>query len=222
MDNLLRFNNKQKYIIIDWESNGLNLIYSKPWQLSWIVCDSKEVLSEHDYFIKWDNFTISDEVAKINHFNWITYKQRAQNLKLVYDKFMEFVNNPEYIVICHNLLNFDIFMLVVMQKALNLPVDYNYLYRSIDTKAIYAGSCKNIEFQNCKTKNDFLALQFSATSLVEKGLKSSQLHLLKTYEIEHDETRLHESLYDVTMLFEIFKKMLWKIEIPDINLLPEK
>ena len=33
MDDLLRFNFKQKYIIFDTETEGLNLINSKPWQI---------------------------------------------------------------------------------------------------------------------------------------------------------------------------------------------
>ena len=36
---------------------------------------------------------------------------------------------------------------------------------------------------------------------------------LKQYKIDFDEDKLHDSLYDVRMNFEIFKKQIWQIDI---------
>jgi hypothetical protein len=47
----------------------------------------------------------------------------------------------------------------------------------------------------------------------EKGLKTNQAFMLKYYDIPHDPKRLHDSLYDVEMTFEIFKKQIFNIDL---------
>ena len=47
----------------------------------------------------------------------------------------------------------------------------------------------------------------------EKGLKTSQAFMLKYYDIPHDPKKLHDSLYDVEMTFEIFKKQIFNIDL---------
>jgi DNA polymerase III epsilon subunit-like protein len=216
MDNLLRFNGQQKYVVIDVESNGLNLIGSRPYQLSWVVADSRGVISRHDHILKWDGFVMSKEAQRVNRFNWDDYNERARDIGPIYEEFAKYLFDPQYLIVGQNLLGFDIYMIKVIQKALGLPVDFSYLRRLIDTKAIFVGNKKGVDFSVLDNSSDFLAAQFSSTSIIEKGLKSSQGFLLDEYEVPHDKARLHEALYDVEMLFELFKKMLWRIEIPDI------
>ena len=38
-NSLLRFKTKQKYIVFDLETEGLNLRYSKPWQLGFLIAE---------------------------------------------------------------------------------------------------------------------------------------------------------------------------------------
>ena len=47
----------------------------------------------------------------------------------------------------------------------------------------------------------------------EKALKTSQAFMLKYYDIPHDPKKLHDSLYDVEMTFEIFKKQIFNIDL---------
>ena len=42
-NSLLRFKTNQKYIVFDFETEGLNLRYSKPWQLGFIVAQNKKL-----------------------------------------------------------------------------------------------------------------------------------------------------------------------------------
>ena len=48
MEELLRYNFKQRYVVFDTETEGLNLITSKPWQIAWIECEGKKVIKKHN------------------------------------------------------------------------------------------------------------------------------------------------------------------------------
>ena len=102
-----------------------------------------------------------------------------------------------------------------LQKRLGEKVDYSYLNRSIDTKALAMAALKGLKFDPSMATN-FLAWQFRMASIVEKGLKTGQETLLKRYGIEYEKDRLHEGVYDVECLGKIFQKMLWDIEVPNL------
>ena len=206
---LLRFKNKQKYLIFDTETEGLNLIKSRPWQIAWIVAEGKKIISKNDRFIKWDNIQVSEGAAKITGFTEHEYERRAEDPKEVWNDFSKYLLDPEYIIIGQNLLGFDIYMLNVWMKAIGLKSDYSYIDRIIDTKSIATAIFKNI----LPEKDNFISWQYKLLNHREKGLKTSQLTLLKHYGIPHDPKKLHDALYDIEMNFEIFLKQLYDIEI---------
>ena len=37
--------------------------------------------------------------------------------------------------------------------------------------------------------------------------------MLKEFEIDFDRDKLHDSMYDIQMNLEVFKKLLWKVDI---------
>lgn len=49
-ESLLRFDKKQKYLVFDTETEGLNLIKSRPWQVAWLVVEGDRILEKHDMF----------------------------------------------------------------------------------------------------------------------------------------------------------------------------
>jgi len=62
-DNLLRFQKKQKYVIFDTETESLNLVNSRPWQLSWTIAEGDKIIKNEDRFIYWDDLKMSDGAA---------------------------------------------------------------------------------------------------------------------------------------------------------------
>ena len=80
MEELLRYNFKQRYIVFDTETEGLNLITSKPWQVAWIECEAK-VVKKHNRFIKWDNLNVSPEAARVTGFDRDHYESVAEDPK---------------------------------------------------------------------------------------------------------------------------------------------
>jgi DNA polymerase III epsilon subunit-like protein len=206
---LLRFRNRQKYLIMDFETEGLNLVKSRPWQIAWIVAEGKNIISKNDRFIKWDDLKVSEGAAKITGFTEQEYKRRAEDPKKVWADFSKYLFDPEYIIIGQNLLGFDVYMLNVWMKGIGMNTDYSYVDRIIDTKSIATAIFKNI----LPEKNNFSSWQYKLLNHKEKGLKTSQLTLLKHYGIPHDPSKLHDALYDIEMNFQIFLKQIYDIEI---------
>ena len=206
---LLRFNRKQKYIIFDTETEGLNLIKSKPWQAAWIVAEGNKIIKKYDKLIKWDNLNVSKDAARITGFSKTHYDKNAEDPKKVWQEFAKYLYDDSYLIVGQNLLGFDVYMVDVWRKLIGEPLDHSYINRIIDTKAIATA----IEKESPVDKKDFTCWQYRWLNHRERGLKTSQLTLLKKYGIDFDPKRLHDALYDIEMNFEIFHKQLYDIEL---------
>jgi DNA polymerase III epsilon subunit-like protein len=206
---LLRFNKQQKFLVIDTETEGLNLVTSRPWQVSWIVAQNDRILEEHDIYIKWKHLNISEEAAKITGFSREDYERQAVPNNQAWEIFEKYLYDPQYRIVGQNLLGFDVYMINVWRQQRKMESDYSFLDRIIDTKSLTAAILKNIPVD----KQNFLAWQYKMLNHREKGLKTSQASLLKRYNIDHDPKKLHNSLYDVQMNYKIFRKQLFEIEV---------
>ena len=209
MNDLLRFKKQQNYITVDVETEGLNLISSKPWQVSWIICRGDKMISKHDHFIRWDNINVSADAARITGFNKNHYYEKAESPIEVFKELSKYLYDPSFLVIGQNLLGFDVYMINVWRKLMGMKSDNSYVNRVIDTKSISTAIFKNV----LPDKENFLSWQYKMLHIREKGLKTNQAFMLKYYDIPHDPNRLHDSLYDVEMTFEIFKKQIFNIDL---------
>ncbi len=209
---LLRFNNDQKYLVFDFETCNLNLASpdNKPWQLAFIIAQGQKVLEKHDYFIKWDDLNISDDAAKITGFNRKLYEQKAVDAEKVLEHFDEYLYNPEYINLGHNIFGFDIYIHNIFRNLIGKNTDYSYLERSIDTLSIAKAVAKEIGYKKPEPLSVF---QFKLNSLRTKGVKLNLGACCKTYDIDFDPSKLHDALYDIIKNFEFFKKIIWRIDI---------
>jgi DNA polymerase III alpha subunit (gram-positive type) len=208
-EELLRFQKNQKYLIIDTETEGLNLVNSRPWQCAWIATQGKNIVEKNNRFIQWDNLNVSEGAAKITGFSESEYERRAEDPLKVWRDLSKYLFDPEYIIIGQNILGFDVYMLNVWLKGMNKNSDYSYLPRVIDTKSLSTAIFKNI----LPDKNNFLSWQYKLLNHKEKGLKTSQASMLKHYNIPHDPKKLHDALYDIEMTFQIFLKQIYDIEV---------
>ena len=208
-ESLLRFDRNQKYLVFDTETEGLNLVNSRPWQVAWIVTQGDKVLEEHDVYVGWDDLEVSKDAARVTGFSKQDYERRAIDCSDAMKKFASYLYNPDYKIVGHNLLNFDVYIVNVWRKLLNLTSDYSFIDRIIDTRSIATAIAKNIPVD----KENFLAWQYKMVNYIERGLKTSQATLLKRYDIPHDPKRLHDALYDIMMNYKIFRKQLYEIEL---------
>lgn len=203
----LKYN--QKYICFDTETEGLNLYYSRPWQVSWVLGEGNKVVEEQDRFIKYSDLELSDMIKKLTGYNQRTYDSKKESIRAVYDDLAKYLYDPEYIIIGQNLLGFDVYMVAVMQRMLGIEPDFSYIDRIYDTRALGKAYRENLD----KPSGDFLSWQYKIIN--DRSLKSkvSQLQLLKLFGIDFDEKMLHSAIYDTKMCFEVFKHLKKGLEL---------
>jgi len=206
---LLRFDKQQKYIIFDSETEGLNLVHSKPWQMAWIVAQGDKIIEKFDIYIKWDDLKVSEGAAKVTGFSQEYYERKAIDATEAFNKFAKYLYDPQYKLIGQNVLGFDVYMINIWRKLIGLKPDYSFIDRIIDTRCLAMAIAKQIPAQ----KDNLISWQYRLLNHRDRTVKASQLALLKKYEIAFDERKLHDALYDVEMTYKIFKKQLFEIEL---------
>lgn len=209
MNDLLRFNFDQKYLIIDTETEGLNLINTRPWQVSWITAKGKQIKSKDDHYLKWDNLNVSAGAARVTGFDHSYYSMKAEDPVKILKDFWQIISDPSYIIIGQNFLGFDTYVLNSWRKWCGLKPDYSYINRVIDTRSL--AMAIGIGHKEI-SKGDILS-QYKFLNYRDKKIKASQGFLLKQYGIEHDPTKLHNALYDIEMTFKIFWQQIQQIDI---------
>jgi len=215
-EKLLRFRKKQKYLIFDYETCNLNLIAgdNKPWQLAFTAMEGDRVIEQKDYWLRWDDLNVSPEAAKITGFSYSKYNKRASDPKEALDHFEDYLYNDDYIKIGHNLLGFDVYMHNLHRKLLGDRVkgktDHSYLFKLVDTLCVAKAVKKEIKINK---GDNFLAWQYRLSNLVQRGLKCSLQQCCKDYDVPFDQSKLHDALYDISINYEVFKKMIWDIEL---------
>lgn len=210
MDDLLRFKFNQKYIIFDTETEGLNLVSSKPWQIAWIEAVGKKVIDKQDRFIYWDDLNVSNDAAKITGFNKSTYLKKAEDPKKVWGEFSKKLYDPEYIIVGQNILGYDIYILNVLARLIGEKINFDFIRRCIDTSALEKAIVKENKSISIDERT---SLMIKYLNYRERGLKTNQKHLLQKYEIDFNENLLHDALYDIEKNYEIFLKQIQQIEI---------
>jgi DNA polymerase III epsilon subunit-like protein len=208
-ESLLRFDKNQKYLVFDTETEGLNLIRSRPWQVAWLVVEGGKILEKHDMFLDWPNLDVSAGAAKITGFTMKEYNKRKESPRKVWEKFSKYLYDKDTFIVGQNLLGFDVYMVNIWRELMKLEADYSYVERIIDTRALAVAIAKDIPVD----KEDFISWQYRLINHRERKLKTSQAFLLKKYNIDHDPKRLHDALYDIEMNFKVFRKQLFDLEI---------
>ena len=80
-ETLLRFNKKQKYLVFDTETEGLNLVSSKPWQIAWLIAEGDRIISKHDLYIDWPDLNVSPDAARVTGFSQAAYRKKCNSRK---------------------------------------------------------------------------------------------------------------------------------------------
>lgn len=212
MEDLLRFKNKQKYMVFDFETCNLNLVseHNKPWQLAFLIYHGDKLIESNDYHIHWEDLRMSEGARKVTGFNDKKYKSLAKPAEEVLNHFEKYLYDDSYIKLGHNILGFDIYIHNTFRKLLGKKTDYSYLNSSIDTLSLAKAIHKEIEFNE---DDQFLSWQFKLNSVYERGMRLNLGACCKTYEVDFDPAKLHDALYDIKKNYEVFRKMLWKIKI---------
>lgn len=210
---LLRFDKKQIYFSYDTETEGLNLLFSRPWQLSWSTYTLDQNIKDNNYFVWWKDLQVSRGAAIITRFNYDNYKAKAKDPAEVLALFEKDYYDPHVNLVGQNLLGYDSMIINVMRRALKMPVRYDDLLgRVYDTIAL--SKAIKLDLKPDKSSSEaFLAWQYRMLTIRRKGLKTSLGTIAKEYKIETSDDQLHDGLYDVRINREIHRQQVWKLEI---------
>lgn len=204
--NLKRFLPDKRYVVSDFESEGLSLYFSRPWQLAWLIADSKRVYEERDYYIWFADLKVSPQAALITGFNYAEYKERARPPLEVLNLYEERLYDTSLDVIGQNFF-YDGYIHNTLRRVCGKPPDWSWMKRMIDTnaisKALRKGWIPDIE--------KFLAWQWKTTSCHER-LKTKLGTMCQEFGIEYSDIYAHDALYDVQKTRELYEALKWKME----------
>jgi len=212
IDNLLR-NTKRDFTIFDFETNGLNLRRSLPWQLAWVRLNKYGIKQSKNRYLYYKNYQISDQVAAINHFKRDEYEAQATNSQsnprnVIREFFQDWKDSY---AVGHNIIRYDNWILNSICLDLGIQIPANFFKSCVDTIAIEKCIQKEGSFEG----QDPLLAQIKWSGLHEKGMKTSQGFLLKKYNIDHNPEKLHDAEYDTLMNGKILEKQLETSNMPD-------
>ena len=211
-ENLLRFKKNQNYIFFDFETCCLNLgsLDNKPWQLGYIIINDGKIVKKKDCWIKWPNLKMSDTAAKMTGWTKSEYDSKSSDAQSILTEFESYLYDESYINVGHNILGFDIYIHGIFRKCLGLDPDYSYISRSIDTLCLAKALKNDIKYQS--TEN-LIHWQYRLNNMLDRKSKKKLMDLCKHYDIKIDSEKLHDAMYDIEQNYEVFKKMIWEIDI---------
>ncbi len=206
---------KKKICVFDTETQNLNLAYNNlPWEIAWAVYDDGKLVKQEEHMLFWPNFQISDGAKFITKFDYNKYNAFAKSPKLVWDKFAPIYFDPNIILLGHNVIGFDIFIMNNLARELfNKTIDYNVIMsRILDTNCL----AKMLNKEDNEFKfTDLAEKMIKYTKFFQKGRKTSLGIMAKQYEIEYDENKTHQALYDIELNYKVFIAMLKDFKIID-------
>jgi len=205
----LRNNPNQKYVCFDTETESLNLQNSRPWEVAFVVFDQKKTIEKVNLTLRWEDINISKGAKEVTGFNEKDYFNKAKDdPKESFSYVEKYLYSGDYIVVGQNILGFDIYQIANWAKAIGKPVNWKYLDWCIDTLAL----AKAIKSNREANLENFLGWQFAMLN-TRVSARCTLGQLASDYEIEKDEDRLHEAMYDTEINAKVFVQQLYDIEI---------
>lgn len=210
---LMRFDKKTTYLGIDFETESLNLNYSRPWQVGFTLFKNGQFLLQDNIHIHWDDLHISAEAARITHFNLDYHLSKAINNQKALIKFEELLSNEEYTILGYNYLNFDVYQYNTWRRCLGLKPEYSHLKRTVDVHCLTKAYKLGIKPPNRQNEQEFMRFQYQMASLYKKGVKTSLKAISNELNLGYDEEKAHEGLYDAIKTQEVFNQLIWKLDV---------
>lgn len=206
---LLRFRKKQKYLFADLETFNLNgAVDNVPWQVSFLVGDLDNVYELQDHYLSWGRVPC-DEVKKLTNYSQKRMDAEGRDPAELYPIFREYLDNPEYIIVGHNFLGFDVPLERLWAKAVGAKHDYNYTRRVVDSLAL----AKSYRFNKPVDHSNLLGWQNKMDKEFQRGQKCKLSELATEFGIDYDPDKLHDGAYDIILNQKVFRELIYKVEI---------
>lgn len=199
---LLRFSDA-KIIVADAETQRVNVMQDNlPFQWAHVVTQRGKILETHNHYLKWPNFKMSADAARITRFqsDWVA---NGEDPRAILDKWEKAAMDPTVWIAGHNILLFDCPVWQLWRRQLGLKPDWSMLPRVLDTHLLSKAYKMGVK----PDRGNLLAWQFKMSTVWQKDVKTSLGVMAKEFGIAIDETRQHDGLYDI----EINAQVLWHL-----------
>jgi len=206
---LLRYK-KINAVLVDYETESLNCISARPWQASWLVIENNEIVEKNDYFPWWDNLSISTKAAQVTRFDFEHYKSKSVPAELVLSKIEKYLYDPKYLFVGYNNLGYDCMIHQVFRRQFGKEPDYSFIPRTLDVLCLARSLKLNIPYD---PKRSLLAWQFSLLTQYSRKIKCSLGQLSKDFNIDVEESQLHNGIIDCLTTWKVFKELIKEVNI---------
>lgn len=203
---LKRYQPEKRAFVSDYESEGLNLYASRPWQVAWLIADAKNVYEREEHYIWFKDLKVSAQAAFITRFDYQRYKDRAEDPHKILARFDERLYDTSLDIIGQNFF-FDGYIHNTLRRICGKQPDYSWMTRMYDTNCLSKAYRLGIQ----PDRTSFLSWQFKMQSIHSK-LKTRLQTMCVEMGIAFDANRAHEALYDVDMTRLLYEALKWKVE----------
>ena len=208
---LLRFKDDKLFVFIDFETENLCLNFNNnmPWQMAMLKSKGGKKTDEQDLMIEWDRkIDVSPEAARITGFSYDKYNKLKTPHEEVFKGMEEWLEEADYIV-GHNILGFDMYLISEFYKKMGKSA-MHLIDKAIDTyclaKAYKLGSEK-------PSQASLIEYQYTLRGRRKKGLGGGLGAMGKSFEIDHDYSKLHDALVDLELNLKVWNKLKMQLEI---------
>lgn len=212
MFDLLRYNKTSKIVLIDFETENLNLYLEKnlPWQVAMMRVKGDVAEEEYMRYIKWYRLPrVSPEAALITRFQPSMVADKGTDYKQVIKDVVDWTSDADYIL-GHNVLGFDIYFINAFYRMQGKSAQ-GIAEKMIDTHTLAKGIKLNKPFDSKKVS--LLEYQYQMQHTIAKGVKTNTRTLGQEYGIEHDYENLHDALIDLRLNLKIWNHLKHLVEI---------
>jgi hypothetical protein len=208
---LLRYHSTG-FLCLDTEGESLNVGFTRPWQVAWMLADLKQVHWVKTRWIYWADLRVSRGAAIKTRFNPADYARNARPAAEVLAEFRADLLNPAYRPVWQSGLSYDNYAIRNWERGCGVAHDDSYLLRSVDTNPLLKAIVKGWQ-PDISSPEAFLAWQYKGANWIEKGLRTNLSDVGKARKIEHDYAGTHDAANDILLMYKIFKEIVYELEV---------
>ncbi len=206
--NLIEQIKGKKILSWDFETEGLNLVYTRPWQIAWSLFENGQKIESHNFYLKWPNLKVCYQAAQATNFNPYLIEKEGKDPKEVFDLFSTRLFDENTISVGANILGYDAYLVNVCRRLFGYKTDYSFIYRIHDINAIARGYKWPVKFNE---GDDFTMWQYKCLNIKMKGMKTKLEYLCEEFGIEFDPLQLHKADYDSFLTEKAHKALLIRL-----------
>lgn len=192
-------------ITFDTEAESLNLRLARPWQIAMVGANL-----EYSDRIAIHDLSVSKGAAIVTRFNKEQHDRLAISPEKIIDKIEKILTNPENTLTGHNILGYDIYIIRNFFDYMGRKFDIEeFASRCYDTLALsraYKFECT----PPAKSGPLFLAWQYKMLSKYKRGIKTGLAQMAKEFDIEVDESKTHDAIYDTNLNKKVYAKLAYE------------